>query len=56
MNLTDLGLAYTSESTYVDLYVNGEYYGNYLLIESVEVGTDRVDIDVDNERMNLLKS
>lgn len=46
---SDMGLAYTSESTYVDLYVNGVYYGNYLLIESVEVGKDRVDIDVANE-------
>lgn len=52
---TDLGLAYTSESTYVDLYVNGEYYGNYLLIESIEAGSDRVDIDTDNESDILLE-
>lgn len=52
---TDLGLAYTSESTYVDLYVNGEYYGNYLLIESVEAGSDRVDIDTDNGSDILLE-
>lgn len=41
----DMGLDYTSQSTYVDLYINDEYYGNYLLIESVEEGEDRVDID-----------
>lgn len=41
----DMGLQYTSQSTYVDLYINDEYYGNYLLIESVEEGEDRVDID-----------
>ncbi|MGN0486777.1 MAG: CotH kinase family protein [Acutalibacteraceae bacterium] len=40
-----VGLYYASKGIHVDLYVNGEYYGNYLLCESVEVGSTRVDID-----------
>lgn len=38
------GIEFTSEFTYVDLYINNEYYGSYLLCESVEVGSGRVDI------------
>jgi len=40
----DAGIVYTSEQVYIDLYVNNEYYGNYTLTESVEVGETRVDI------------
>lgn len=40
----DVGLAYTSNHVSVDLFINNEYYGNYLLCESVEVGETRVDI------------
>ena len=38
------GLAFTSESEFVDLYMNGEYRGNYLLTEKVEIREGRVDI------------
>ncbi len=41
----DLGLMYSSKSQPVDLYINGEYQGNYLVCESVETGSTRVDID-----------
>ena len=51
---TSLGLKYTSKSTYVDLYINDVYYGNYLLIESVEVGENRVDIKSDGSNDVLL--
>ncbi len=52
----DLGLMYSSKSQHVDLYINGEYMGNYLVCESVEVGSTRVDInDLDeaNENANI---
>lgn len=39
------GLACTPESESVDLYMNGEYRGTYLLCEKVEVNEGRVDID-----------
>lgn len=43
----DFGLAYSPESRFVDLVVNGEYLGNYLLGEKIEVGTNRVDLATD---------
>ena len=38
----EMGLAYSSESRFVDLYINGEYLGNYLICEKPEVGSTRV--------------
>ena len=49
------GLAYTSEYRMVDLYANGEYQGNYLIVESVEIGETRVavtDLEDANEKAN----
>lgn len=40
----ELGLRYAMDTRYVDVWCNGEYAGNYLLCESVEVDTNRVDI------------
>lgn len=40
-----LGMAYTPEGVYVDVVMNGEYYGSYMLCEQVRVGENRVDID-----------
>lgn len=51
----ELGLAYSAQGTWVDLYLNGEYAGNYLLAESVSVGEGRVDItnlERENKRYN----
>lgn len=42
---SELGLAFTSECTWVDLYLNGEYNGNYLLCEAVTVGDGRIEIN-----------
>lgn len=39
-----LNLAYTPKAEYVDLYINGEFVGNYLLCEKIEVGKSRVDV------------
>ena len=49
------GLPYTSEYRHVDLYVNGQYLGNYFLCESVEIGDDRIeiaDLEKANEKAN----
>lgn len=35
------------ECAYVDVYLNGEYRGLYLLAEKVEVGENRLEIDTD---------
>lgn len=50
-----LGLKYTSEYRHVDLYINGIYEGDYIICESVEIGTSRVNINdlaSDNEKAN----
>lgn len=38
------GMDYTSRSQAVDLYINNNYLGSYLLCEKVEIGDTRVDI------------
>lgn len=40
----ELGLAYTPQCTWIDLYLNGEYNGNYLLCESMTVESGRIEI------------
>ncbi len=41
-----LGMEYTPKMTPVDLVVNEKFYGSYVLSELVEIGPNRVDIDV----------
>ena len=38
------GFAFAPDTEYVDVYFNGQYWGLYLLTESVKVGKNRVDI------------
>ena len=38
------GMPYTSESTYANLFINGEYLGNYQVTEKVQTGTNRVEL------------
>ena len=39
-----MGLEYTPEAEWVDLYLNGEYRGNYLLCKAVYIGAGSVNI------------
>ncbi len=39
------GLAYTPRGQFVEVYLNGEHKGNYLLCEHIKVDKNRVDID-----------
>lgn len=49
-----LGLEYTPQCTWIDLYFNGEYAGNYLLCEAVSVGKVRVDVfDLEKENQTI---
>ena len=43
----EIGSPYSPQSQWVDLYLNGEYAGLYLLSEKNEVHPERVDIDPD---------
>lgn len=52
---TILEMEYSPQGTWVDLYLNGQYAGDYFLAESVSVGEGRVeiyDLEEDNEQMN----
>lgn len=50
----ECGCLYTSDIKPVDLFINGEYRGNYSLCTKVEVGVDRVDIDENNDYLYRL--
>ncbi len=49
----ELGVPYTPDYRFVDVYVNDKLHGSYVIIDSVEVGETRVDIDVDNNEYLL---
>lgn len=40
----EIGVPYVTDSLHVDLYLNGEYAGNYLVCERVEFGESRIDV------------
>lgn len=48
-----MGMPYTNTMIPVDLTVNGEYFGNYMLTEQVEVKKGRVDLDEDGYLLEL---
>ena len=48
----DLGLSYSVDSRFVDLYVNSEYLGLYLMTQSVEAGEGRQVEIADLEEQN----
>ena len=43
----DVGLEFTSQMQYVNLYLNGEFQGLYLLCEQTQTGKTRVDVEED---------
>lgn len=57
MDMTQaLGHSYGVQGTWIDLYLNGEYVGIYMLAESVSVGKGRVeihDLEKDNQINNV---
>jgi len=42
-----IGMPYTCQSVFVDLYMDGEYLGVYQLCEKVEIGDNRVPLEND---------
>jgi len=49
----ELECPYTSQGTFVEVYLNGEYQGNYELLEAISDAKNRVDIDTDEEEYIL---
>lgn len=51
------GLRYAVDSEWADLYINGEYRGNYLVCEKIDVGEYMVDIaDLEQENQKIYES
>lgn len=49
-----LKLSYTPDVQYIDVWANGEFLGNYLLSEKIEVGKNRVNIgNLEDDMMEL---
>jgi hypothetical protein len=44
-----LGLEYTCDCKFVEVYINNEYNGLYLLTETVKTSKERVDIEIDSQ-------
>lgn len=44
----EMGINYAVDVAFVDLYINEEYMGNYLVSEKVEIGKQRINIDDEN--------
>ena len=51
-----LELPFSHVGKFVDLYVNGEYEGNYYLCDKLEVGPERIDINNMETLMDLIYS
>ena len=49
-----MDMAYVPDMDYVDLYINGEYQGNYQLAERVEISEERLNIRNLESEMELL--
>lgn len=45
---------YTNEGRFVDLYVNGDYLGNYYLCENPEIGQERIAVTELESKMDYL--
>ena len=51
---SDWGLSFTPKGEWVELYLNGQYKGNYLLCEKIEIDENRVEITDLEEETKLL--
>jgi len=50
----ELELQYTPDAEFVDVYANGDFIGNYLLTEKIEIGKNRININNLEEQTVLL--
>lgn len=49
-----VGIPFAGAGAFTDLYINGDYMGNYYLCGSIEVGAGRVDITSIDEEQNRI--
>lgn len=51
-----IGIHYSTDGKFIDLYLNGKYNGNYILCETIKIGSDDISInnlDQDNIKANF---
>lgn len=51
----EIGMEYTTDAVFVDVYFNGAYHGNYILCERISTGVDGIpirDLENANEEAN----
>ncbi len=41
----DLGMAFSPSATFVNVYLNGDFLGNYMLSDQIEVSANRVNVE-----------
>lgn len=51
----EIGLPYSPDCQFADLYINRQYLGNYLLSEKVQIGENRIEIS-DLEKQNEISN
>lgn len=47
----DVSRDYSPDCRFVDLYLNGKYNGNYLIVEAIQIHKNRLDIDAETEAL-----
>lgn len=50
-----IGLSYTPDNEFIDLYVDGEYLGSYQLCDKIEIGENRIaihDLEKETKKVN----
>jgi len=47
-----IGMEYTPSATFVDLYMNGVYAGNYMISDQIEASSVRIDIEEESSAVN----
>lgn len=46
---TAVGLEHSPDCRFIDVFLNGEYNGHYLMTESIQIHENRIDIDINTE-------
>ena len=49
-----VGIPYAAAGVFADLYINGEYMGNYYLCANIDIGSERINIHNIEEKKSML--
>lgn len=51
----ELGIEFVTDAEFIDLYLNGEYAGNYYLCEKIEVAPERIQLQEEGKQNYLIE-